>query len=156
MNGLFVPFKAKMGRPPKFTPNGLLKKFEEYLADRAARPITEETREETGGDRKVNKTTKLEHPHPISIADFCIFLGCSRDWWNSLSDDFLGVKKHIRTYIEDYQLKGASAGLFNANIVARLLGLADKQQTEQKVETRIVVETAEQKDKLEKLGEMEV
>ena len=36
------------------------------------------------------------------------------------------VKEHISTYIDNFQLKGASIGVFNANIVSRLLGLKDK------------------------------
>ena len=38
----------------------------------------------------------------------------------------MGVKSHISTYIDNFQLKGASIGVFNANIVSRLLGLKDK------------------------------
>lgn len=156
MDGLFVPFNARMGRPPKFTPAQLLHKFEEYIADREARPLIDKTTESgTTGNNTINKETQRATPHLLSIGDFCVFLGTSRNWWNELTDDYLGVKTRISTYISEYQLKGASNGVFNANIVARLLGLADKQQVTTEGQTRIVVENAEQKAKLQAIGDIE-
>ena len=157
MDGLFVPFNAKLGRPPKYTPNQLIKKFEEYLADREARPLTDTVRE-TGntGQNKVTKNTVHTCPHPISIADFCVYLGVGENWFAQLTEDFSWVKTRIRTYIEDYQLKGAAAGVFNANIVARRLGLADKQAVDTTNTTRIVVESREQKQIIENLDKLGV
>lgn len=134
MGGLFVPFKPK-GRPPKYSPKKLLDAFEGYLRDREANPIIVERVCEGGnsGASSYQKAKELERLHPLSIADFCVYLGCSRNWWNELSDEFLGVKGQIETYIQSYQLKGASIGMFNANIVSRLLGLADKQEVTENV-----------------------
>lgn len=155
MDELFVPFKAKMGRPLKYRPSALLKKFEEYLEERAANPITEVDSEEgNSGINRISKTTTKKHPCPISIRDFCIFLGTSYDWWKALGEDFFPVKSYIRTYIENFQLKGASIGAFNANIVSRLLGLVDKQQITHDGE-QIIVLSQEEKDKLEHIGEVE-
>lgn len=128
MDGLFVEFRPhKMGRPRKFKPAELLEEFQKYIQDRMSDPIVEKE-EESGysGQNSSSKTKEKSHPQLLSIGDFCVFLGCSRNWWNELPDDFLGVKAHISTYIENFQLKGASIGVFNANIVSRLLGLKDK------------------------------
>ena len=128
MDGLFVEFHPqKRGRPRKFKPADLLGEFQNYIQDRMSNPIVEKE-EESGyaGQNSSAKTKEKSHPQLLSVADFCVFLGCSRNWWNELPDEFLGVKSHISTYIDNFQLKGASIGVFNANIVSRLLGLKDK------------------------------
>lgn len=128
MDGLFVEFHPqKRGRPRKFKPADLLDEFQNYIQDRMSNPIVEKE-EESGyaGHNSSAKTKEKSHPQLLSVADFCVFLGCSRNWWNELPDEFLGVKSHISTYIDNFQLKGASIGVFNANIVSRLLGLKDK------------------------------
>lgn len=128
MDGLFVEFHPqKRGRPRKFKPADLLDEFQNYIQDRMSNPIVEKE-EESGyaGRNSAAKTKEKSHPQLLSVADFCVFLGCSRNWWNELPDEFLGVKSHISTYIDNFQLKGASIGVFNANIVSRLLGLKDK------------------------------
>ena len=128
MEGLFVEFHPqKRGRPRKFKPADLLDEFQNYIQDRMSNPIVEKE-EESGyaGQSSSAKTKEKSHPQLLSVADFCVFLGCSRNWWNELPNEFLGVKSHISTYIDNFQLKGASIGVFNANIVSRLLGLKDK------------------------------
>lgn len=157
-DGLFVPFKAKLGRPPKYTPGELLKQFEKYIADRQASPIVigKVTEGQTGNNGTYSETRE-PHPQLLSIGDFCVFLGTSRNWWNELGEDFLGVKDYIRTYIETFQLKGATAGIFNANIVARLLGLADKKEIQATGDNMtIVVKSEEEKKKIEGIAELGV
>lgn len=128
MDGLFVEFHPqKRGRPRKFKPADLLDEFQNYIQDRMSNPIVEKEKESGyAGQNSSAKTKEKSHPQLLSVADFCVFLGCSRNWWNELPDEFLGVKSHISTYIDNFQLKGASIGVFNANIVSRLLGLKDK------------------------------
>ena len=128
MDGLFVEFHPqKRGRPRKFKPAELLDEFQNYIQDRMSNPIVEKEEENGYAGRNPSaKTKEKSHPQLLSVADFCVFLGCSRNWWNELPDEFLGVKSHISTYIDNFQLKGASIGVFNANIVSRLLGLKDK------------------------------
>lgn len=132
MNELFVPV---VGRPRKVkTPEQLLSLFKDYVQDRSERMLTfKEDEEGFVGQSEINKTkTKTKH-HPLSIGDFCIFLGNCRNWWNELPPEFLGVKSYIADWIFHYQLKGAESGEFNANIVARELGLAEKREDTVKV-----------------------
>ncbi len=42
--------------------------------------------------------------------------------------DYLPIISHIKRFIEKDQFEGATAGVFNPNIIARKLGLADKQE----------------------------
>ena len=153
VNALFVPFNAgKRGRPRKYTPAQLLQEFEKYVNDRMAHPLViEETETGIVGKSPIDKTKRKVIPQLLSIGDFCIHLGTHRDWWNKLPEDFFGVKTHIGNFIEQYQLKGASAGVFNANIVARMLGLADKKEVTGANGERfnIIVERKEDKEMFE-------
>ncbi len=59
----------------------------------------------------------------------CIFLDISSDTFRNYKkrDGFLEVTKKIEGIIYSNKFEGASAGLLNPNIIARDLGLADKQ-----------------------------
>ena len=48
----------------------------------------------------------------------------------------------------------AAAGIFNGNIISRLLGLVDKQQQESRIENRIVVENQDQAEKIKSIGDI--
>lgn len=158
MDNLFVPFNPQRGRPRKYTPSQLLGKFEEYLNDRLNRPIIEkETEYARHDEHRSEKESRVSHPQLLSIGDFCIFLGCCRNWWNELPDEFLGVKRQISTYIEQYQLRGASLGIFNANIISRLLGLTEKKDITSNGETiQAIVQSQEQKEKLDNIKELDI
>ena len=158
MDNLFVPFNPQRGRPRKYTPAQLLTKFEEYLDDRLNRPIVEKASETARHDEhRSEKESKVTHPQLLSIGDFCIFLGTYRAWWNQLPEEFSIVKHHISTYIEQYQVKGASIGVFNANIISRLLGLTDKKDITSNGETiQAIVQSQEQKDTLDNIGNLGV
>jgi hypothetical protein len=52
-------------------------------------------------------------------------------------DKFVTLKSYIRAYCEENQAKLASAGLFKENIISRLLGLADKQAVDAKVDAEV-------------------
>ena len=73
---------------------------------------------------------------PYSLTGFCIYVGATSQWWRSFREDckakngkdFLAVIARIQETIETQQFEGACVGAFNANIIARKLGLADKQE----------------------------
>ncbi len=55
--------------------------------------------------------------------------GCKNSTDDSTDDkDFLMVIARIEETIETQQFEGACVGAFNANIIARKLGLSDKQE----------------------------
>jgi len=69
---------------------------------------------------------------PYSKMGWFVYIGCSETWltnFKKIADvDFLRVIEQIETIIAKQQWEGASVGAFNANIIARTLGL--KEQTE--------------------------
>lgn len=67
---------------------------------------------------------------PYSIQGLCIFIGITeRTFLNYETEkaykDFFQVFTHVRDIIENNQMEGATVGAYNANIIARKLGLAD-------------------------------
>jgi len=69
---------------------------------------------------------------PMSIEGFCIFADIARQTFINYEKgdnvDLLEVATQIRQIIETQQFEGATVGAFNSSIIARKLGLADKQE----------------------------
>jgi hypothetical protein len=65
----------------------------------------------------------------MTLEGLLIFLDISRPCWYDYrdKDDFSTVSDRIENIIRAQKFEGASAGLLNANIIARDLGLTDKQ-----------------------------
>lgn len=160
MPEICMKFKAKRGRPRKFSPEELLRAFEKYVNEMTAHPIELiETEEGFIGRSRIDKTKTKTMPQLLTIQDFCVYLGTSRNWWKELPDeDYLAVKTRIKDFLEAYQLKGAASGAFKDNIVARLLGLTDKKDITSGGEKldRIIVENNEQKERIAGMKDLEV
>lgn len=150
-----------MGRPLKFTPKQIQEKFLEYVQWCKDNPIILKTTVEAtsvDGTKYGNDTINTK-PRLISIGGFLVFIGATRQWWSDLDDskteNFSDIKALIRDFCEEYQKEMASAGIFNGNIISRLLGLVEKQQQEHKIENRIVVDSKEQADKIARISQLD-
>lgn len=81
---------------------------------------------------------------PYSLTGFCIFIGASTQWWYTFKGDckqkeekdFLEIIARVEEIIRTQQFEGACVGAFNANIIARTLGLVDKRAEEHSGELR--------------------
>lgn len=152
------PYKQK-GRPLNYTPEEIAAEFEKYVNWCIDNPIVIER--SASGRTGVYPFTREEtetKPRLVSIGGFLVWLGEDERWWSELEkgtfgEEFSKVKARVRVYCEDYQKAMASAGVFKENIIARLLGLADKKAVATEGVT-IVVESPEQKEKMEKIGEL--
>lgn len=80
---------------------------------------------------------------PYTVTGLCLYLDCNslyfRDFEKGLagkedqqSKDFSQIVTRIKETIETQQFEGAIVGAYNANIIARKLGLSDKSEVEQK------------------------
>lgn len=78
---------------------------------------------------------KLPTARPYTITGLCLYLDCSKNFLEqfelSLTDseqdkDFSGIITRIRETIYTQKFEGAAVGAYNANIIARDLGLVDK------------------------------
>lgn len=73
---------------------------------------------------------------PFTLIGLCLFFGVTEAWWrqfkgtNTYKDnkDFPTLVAHIESIIYNQKFEGAAVGAFNANIIARDLGLRDTQQ----------------------------
>lgn len=130
--------KNKGGRPPKFKkPQELWDAAVEYFKWADANPIEVSTKVAKGtkkkgkaketNDKKASTSSKTPYSlHSFQahagIADWCAF----KQSQCYQSDGFLVVIRAIENVIAGKQIDGAIAGVYQANIVARLNGIADK------------------------------
>lgn len=140
---IYPPFNYALGRPLKYQPGELLENFHKYIAWAKDNPIVVKQKEvnTTTQGKTYGSVSEVEKPRLVSIAGFLVFLGAGRDWWDSLdregrkkAEEFARVKAFVRDYCQSYQTEMASNDLFNANIISRLLGLADRVNIDGQVE----------------------
>lgn len=125
----FWKLRAKHGRDKLFaTPQLLEEAAYEYFAWCQANPWVKV-------DFKGKDAEQVEIPtaRPFTIQGLCLYLDCSRDWWNKFkadgaNKDFFGVIERIDIIIYTQKFEGAVVGAFNANIISRDLGLVDKKE----------------------------
>jgi hypothetical protein len=76
--------------------------------------------------------TMAEFPkmRAMTITGLCIFLDIGRRTWDDYRarEDFVPVTTQAEEIIRTQKFQGAAADLLNANIIARDLGLADRQE----------------------------
>lgn len=72
-----------------------------------------------------------EVPVPYTLASLCIFLDIAQQTWSEWRrerKDLASVITRVDQLIADQKYAGAAVGAYNANIIARDLGLADKKE----------------------------
>lgn len=126
----FWKARSKHGRKPIFeSPEQLLEAAYEYFAHVDDNPmVTYKPMIVSGEVQQVDQVHKL----PYTEGGLCIFLDISMTCWCDYcsKDDFSDITKQIKEIIRNQKLSGASANIFNANIIARDLGLKDAQTSE--------------------------
>lgn len=126
----FWKLRSKHGRDKIFeTPEIFLKAAYEYFETVNKNPwiMQEMVR---GGD-KAGEMVDKKIPRPYTIKGLCVFLNINHvtflDYEREKGKDFTKVFTHVREIIETNQTEGAMVGAYKENIIARILGLADKQ-----------------------------
>ena len=125
--------RSSHGRNPIFSdPEQLRNACYEYFEWVEENPLYEEKIFHSSGMITKDTITKMR---AMTIGGLRIFLGiCEQTWVNYKNNpDFLGVVKEVEEIIYNQKFEGAAADLLNPNIIARELGLADKQQAEIKI-----------------------
>lgn len=144
-------------KPKSYTPSQLWDKAIEYFTwcDKNPIQIVEQTKLPQRLDAQMAKTMKpamikaflkqtveMPHPRPYSIEGFCNFANiCTSTFDNYQSEGYnkddqtyLGVCTRIRKIIDQQHFEGGMTGLYNANIVTRKLGLAEKKEMDLNIE----------------------
>ncbi len=154
----YYKIRSKNGRSRKFkTPNALMKACNEYFEWCLENPLKEEQIVNKAWteilyidatDNEGNPTQKeIKKVHPYSIAHvskmrpftlggLCNFidLAISNIKEYEKREDYQAVTTRVRQIIYNQKFEGAASGFLNANIIARDLGLADKQSHSHVVE----------------------
>lgn len=146
--------RSKHGRDKIFkTPEALWEAALEYFEHVDSTPFLVEKRTTTDKGVRVEEEYKRR---PYTIAAMCIFFGTHEGYWREFrrraGDDYSPVIMAVDSIIKNNKMEGATSGIFNANIISRELGLADKQEINQntKIENPYEGLTKEQLIKLAK------
>lgn len=114
--------RLKAGKPRSYYPDSIKVAFEEYVAWADNHPIN---------IKKISAGQILDLPteRPLTITDFCLFAGISRECFYNYGrqPEYSDIVARIREYIESDQLRGAMIGMYESTIVSRVLRLADRQ-----------------------------
>lgn len=138
-------FVGKHGRDFKYTPEkiwGEAKAYFEWMKDR-----TWEKKEAIKSGDMAGELIGIPTSTPMSIQSFCLFADINYKTFARYEkeegyEDFWEITSCIRDIIESQQFEGATVGAYNANIIARKLGLTDKTDITtdgQKLEQTVIV-----------------
>ena len=119
---------STVGRARTFeTPNDLRESCLEYLAWAHANPLQEEKHFCSAGQIM---TAHISKPRAVTIVGLCLHLGIHRHTWQNyrISEEFDLVCDEIEDRMKQYKFENAVAGLMNPTLIARDIGLVDKQE----------------------------
>lgn len=126
-------FDNLRGRKARYSPEDLAEEFKKYIADLEENQIEVETnyRYQASNDERRQQRRTQRFARPPKILDFVTrWLGMTHQWWYTLPHgkrgaDYEAVIERITQYCYDTKFDGAVVGLYNANIIARDLGLKE-------------------------------
>ena len=116
------------GQPPKFnTPQEMWELAVKYFEWCGEKVILEDKVFSFQGEQTHDFIT---HKRPMTQKGLCVHLGIGVSTWHNYknNDEFLEVTDAIEDIMFENKFSGAAVGMFNANIIARDLGLTDKQE----------------------------
>jgi len=123
----FWELRSSHGRKPIFErAEDLWSAACEYFEWVEANPLWEDKLVTFQGSAKHEPVAKMR---AMTLAGLCLFLDVDKDTFAGYRqrEGFSGVTARIDDVIRSQKFAGAAADLLNANIIARDLGLADKQ-----------------------------
>lgn len=125
-------FRNKHGRGHKYTPDELWTEAVAYFEWISKKVWIKKDPIKSG--ENAGLLIDVPTQTPMSLESFCLFADISFDTFRNYESnkdsykDFFDVTTCIRKIIESNQFEGATVGAYNPNIIARKLGLADKQE----------------------------
>ena len=138
--------RERHGSYKAYQPDELWTKACEYFEWIEDNPIN---KKETIVSPKGTTVKNIVHIRPFTEDGLSTFLGISNETWRnykSNSDtykDYFEVCEQILRIINSNKFEGAATGIFNANIIARDLGLTDKKEI---TKTKIIATNKRLKD----------
>lgn len=124
----FWKFRTKHGPNQKWSdPQQLWEECQKYFQWCQDNPLYEEKAFHSSGE--ITKTT-IPKMRAMTLQGLCYYLRISRATWHAYKQnkDLLDVIHEAEGVIYEQKFTGAAADLLNANIIARDLGMSDKQE----------------------------
>jgi len=124
----FWEARSKHGRSPIFKkPDQLWQACTEYFAWTEDNPLFEDRLVTFQGAATHEPVAKMR---AMTISGLCIFLDIDQTTWRDYGSkkDFSRIVTRVEEIIRAQKFAGAAADLLNPNIIARDLGLAEKQE----------------------------
>lgn len=123
----FWEIRSKHGRDRLFNdPEALRESCLEFFKWYEENPLTSE---KIGFSEGVAIRAEIKHPRAMTIKGLCLFLGITEQCyfqWKKNRPDLEEVLNYAEQVIWSQKFGAAAAGLLNANIISRELGLAEK------------------------------
>jgi hypothetical protein len=113
-----------MGKPKKYKPDEILKKAQEYALWCEENPLYELKVFGTGFKSQIPKMRAM------TIEGFCLFCNMAKSTFYEYEKekDYSNIIARVKDLFYSQKFEGAAAEFLNANIIARELGLSDKQE----------------------------
>lgn len=132
-------FRNKHGRDHKYTPEGLWEEFVNYAEWLESNPLCEavlvpkgiKTKDENGKEKIIHKTA-MPKMRAMTLTGFCVFADIDLRTYEKYrkQENYIRVISRIDNIVRTQKFEGAAAGMLNPNIIARDLGLSDKQEVD--------------------------
>jgi len=123
----FWKMRSRHGNTPEYdSPEKLKEACEDYFEWVSKAPLYEDKVGFYEGEAVHTAVSKM---HAMTIGGLCIFIDVTfKTWteWRKNRPDLCNVIEWAESVIKQQKFAGAAAGLLNANIIARDLGLTDK------------------------------
>lgn len=142
----FWEARSSHGRKPIFeSPDQLWKACCEYFQWTEDNPLMAVETVKFQGKATLIKLPRLR---AMTISGLCLYLDIALVTWKDYAskEDFSYICGQVEQMIYNQKLQGAAADLFNANIIARELGLSDKTETNVSGRLEVTDMTEEQLD----------
>lgn len=134
--------RSKHGRDKLFASPKLLWdaacEYFSYIEDNPEYRSEAKTVSNGPGEGSSIELAKIPVKQPFTLIGLCLYLGCSSGYFRTFKvttakekPDFLAILEEIEETIYNQKFAGAASGFFNANIIARDLGLKEQTVTEQ-------------------------
>lgn len=122
--------RSTHGKAPIFkTPDDLWDACAQYFDWVEENPLWESKAFAYQGEVTLTDVPKMR---AMTISGLCIFLDIARRTWDDYRgrEDYMPVVTRVEEIISAQKFEGAAADLLNSNIIARDLGLRDKQDVD--------------------------
>ena len=135
-------------KPCKYTPEQLSKAISQWFEKQEGKTIdVKETKLRTGDNYTYNEEGIKHYRCPLTVEGLRADLAIAPGTWYGYKEraEYNEIITRAEDWIRRDQIEGAAAGIYNPNLVARLNGIAEKQEV--KHEEVITAITFEESDK---------